>query len=76
MLLRPQRYWPASDLADVVGQQAPTDATFHARFTAVTTASQPESAFEDADAALDTRSPAIRASKGGAIADAFLFGRQ
>jgi hypothetical protein len=56
-----------ADLAEVVGQQAPTDPTFHASFAVVAAAIQPESAFEEADPAFDTRPPAVGSSKRAAV---------
>jgi hypothetical protein len=52
-----------ADLAEVVGQEAPTDPALHASLAVVAAAIQPKSAFEDADAPFDARPPTVRSSK-------------
>ena len=49
-----------------MGQQAPTDPTFHAGFAVVAAASQSKSPFENADPTLDTGSPPVCPSKSAA----------
>jgi hypothetical protein len=65
-----------ADLAEVVGQEAKADPSFHPGFAMVTASVESKSPFQHTDSALDARPPAVSPSKSGAVLDLLLFRRQ
>jgi hypothetical protein len=58
----------STDLAEVVGQQTPTDPTLHPGFAAVAAAIETESPFQHADATFNAGSPTVGSAERSPLA--------